>query len=145
MQNHIKTWIYSLWQLESPNKNYLMRTKFSSQCIRIVLSAWFGNAPIISIFVETSSERKKSIVALSFIGAGGQKPVFVQNRGNAFTSPTEMRNVSSFATVKHLFAISKPEKTMKIFAELFIILFRRKPRIIKNPLQYTKQLHSSSF
>lgn len=45
-----------------------------------------GNAEIYSIFCRDFSERKNSAkVSESFVGAGGQNPVFVQNRVSFLT------------------------------------------------------------
>ncbi len=57
-----------------------------SQWIRTYFNPSFGNAEIYSKFRTTFSLRKKSVkVEESFVGAGGQNPVFDQKRFSFFT------------------------------------------------------------
>lgn len=61
---------------------YLIDKRFRSQWIRIFSMPLLGNDPIISRFIITSSDSKKS--STLSIGSGGAKPVFAQNLGSFF-------------------------------------------------------------
>lgn len=96
----------------------------------MVCNALFGSALIISMFVATSSDRKKLIVELSFIGAGGQNPVFVQNLGKYFLN-VGTPIYKSAESIVFINIIIQKMILLVIFIFIFIFLSAKAPKAYK--------------